>query len=549
MTLRLATLLARSITVTHGRRPILTDVDLTVAPGHRIGIIGPNGVGKSTLLRVLAGVERPERGTVTLAPPDAAVGFLPQEPERRAGETVEAFLARRTGVAAATAELDAATAAVGRSEPGAGDRYASALERWLALGGPDFDARVGTTWAELGLPADVLGRPMTSLSGGQAARAELAATLLSRFDLFLLDEPTNDLDLDGLARLEAFVLGLEAGLVVVSHDRAFLERTVTSVLEIDEQEHTAVRYDGGWAAYRHERAAARRLAEEAYATYVERRDSLGERARRQRAWSQKGVTRAVKNPDDGDKNIKRGRIASAEARAGDARRTERAMERLVAVDKPWEGWELRLAIAESGRSGAVVARLTGAVVERGSFRLGPVDLEIARGDRVALVGPNGGGKTTLLQTMLGRLAPVEGDAWMGPGVVVGELDQARALLPAEHPLARSFPAATGWTVSEARTLLAKFGLGANEVDRPLASLSPGERTRAVLALLSARGVNTLVLDEPTNHLDLPAIEQLEQALDTFDGTLLLVTHDRRLLEAVEVTRIVDVRDGQVEERP
>jgi ATPase subunit of ABC transporter with duplicated ATPase domains len=547
MTPHLATLLARQITVTHGRRPILTDIDLTVAPGHRIGVIGPNGVGKSTLLRVLAGIERPERGTVTLAPPDAAVGFLPQEPERRAGESVAAFLARRSGVAAATAELDAATVAVGRSEPGADDRYGAALERWLALGGHDFDARAGATWADLGLPGSLLERPMTTLSGGQAARAELAATLLSRFDVFLLDEPTNDLDLDGLARLEAFVLGLGAGLVVVSHDRAFLERTVTSVLEIDEQDHTATRYDGGWEAYRRERAAARRLAEEAYATYVDRRDSLAERARRQRAWAQKGVGRAKRNPDP-DTNVKRAQIASAEARTGDAKRSERALERLARIDKPWEGWELRLAIAEADRSGAVVARLTGAVVERGGFRLGPVDLEINRGDRVALVGPNGSGKTTLLQTVLGRLPPVAGEAWLGPGVVVGELDQARTLLAADQPLSRSFPSVTGWTVSESRTLLAKFGLGANEVDRSLASLSPGERTRAVLALLSARGVNTLVLDEPTNHLDLPAIEQLEQALATFDGTLLLVTHDRRLLEEVELTRVVDVLDGRVQER-
>jgi ATPase subunit of ABC transporter with duplicated ATPase domains len=149
--------------------------------------------------------------------------------------------------------------------------------------------------------------------------------------------------------------------------------------------------------------------------------------------------------------------------------------------------------------------------------------------------------------MLGRLRPTAGEAWLGPGVVVGELDQARALLVADRPLVDSFPAATGWTLSEARTLLAKFGLGANEVGRRLSSLSPGERTRAVLALLSARGVNTLVLDEPTNHLDLPAIEQLEQALATFEGTLLLVTHDRRLLESVEITRVVDVHDGKVTE--
>jgi len=389
---------------------------------------------------------------------------------------------------------------------------------------------------------------MAVLSGGQAARAELAATLLSRFDVFLLDEPTNDLDLDGLARLEDFVLALTAGAVIVSHDRTFLERTVTSVLEIDEHDHTAQRFDGGWTAYLDERAAARRHAEEAYASYLDQRDTLAERARRQRAWARAGVARAVNQPDDGDKHVKRWRVASAEARAGDARRTERALARLTAVEKPWEGWDLRLRIAEASRSGQVVARLDGAVVERGTFRLGPVDLEVDRGDRVAVVGPNGGGKTTLLGALLGRIPVTSGAQWLGPGVVVGELDQTRDRLATDRPLVESFPAATGLLVPDARTLLAKFGLGANEVQRRLSSLSPGERTRAVLALLAARGVNTLVLDEPTNHLDLPAIEQLEQALETFDGTLLLVTHDRALLDAVETTRVVDVVDGVVSER-
>jgi ATPase subunit of ABC transporter with duplicated ATPase domains len=506
-------------------------------------------VGKSTLLGVLAGLERPERGTITLAPPNANVGYLPQEPERRPDETVAGFVARRTGVGAASAELDRATAALAGAEAGAGDRYSSALDQWMALGGADFEARLGETWADLGLPASLVDRPTTSLSGGQAARAELAATLLSRFDIFLLDEPTNDLDLDGLARLERFVAGLDAGLVVVSHDRAFLERIVTSVVEIDEQHHTAGRFDGGWAAYVQERATARRLAEESYATFVEQRDALGERARRQRAWAREGVARAKNNPSDGDKHIKRRRVASAEARTGDAKRTDRALERLATVDKPWEGWELRLAIAEAGRSGEIVARLAGAVVDQGPFRLGPVDFEVHRGDRIALVGPNGSGKTTLLQALLGRLPLTAGERWLGPGVVIGELDQTRRLLAADRPLTASFPAATGWVLSESRTLLAKFGLGANEVDRPLGSLSPGERTRAVLALLSARGVNTLVLDEPTNHLDLPAIEQLEQALATFEGTFLLVTHDRRMLDAVATNRVVDVADGRVTERP
>jgi ATPase subunit of ABC transporter with duplicated ATPase domains len=334
----------------------------------------------------------------------------------------------------------------------------------------------------------------------------------------------------------------------VSHDRAFLERTVTSVLEIDEHDHTAARFEGGWSAYLDERAAARRHAEEAFATYVDQRDTLAERGRRQRAWAREGVARAIKYPDDGDKHVKRRRVASAEARAGDARRTERAMERLAPVDKPWEGWDLHLEIAQAGRSGQVVARLDGAVIDRGTFRLGPVTLEIGRGERVALVGPNGGGKTTLLNAILGRVPLTAGTRWLGPGVVVGELDQTRVRLDARRPLVESFPTATGLLVPDARTLLAKFGLGANEVARPLGSLSPGERTRAVLALLAARGVNTLVLDEPTNHLDLPAIEQLEQALATFEGTLLLVTHDRAMLETVEMNRVVDVVDGKVSER-
>jgi ATPase subunit of ABC transporter with duplicated ATPase domains len=210
------------------------------------------------------------------------------------------------------------------------------------------------------------------------------------------------------------------------------------------------------------------------------------------------------------------------------------------VDKPWEGWELRLELATAARSGAVVFRLEDAVVERGAFRLGPLDLEIGWAERVAILGQNGSGKTTLLGALLGRVPLTTGTRWMGPGVVVGELDQARDRLSTAEPVLHTFTAAAGLLPREARSLLAKFGLGAADVQRSGAALSPGERTRAELALLMARGTNCLVLDEPTNHLDLPAIEQLEQALDTWEGTLLLVTHDRRLLDSVQVTRTVEL---------
>ncbi|MCU1357609.1 MAG: transporter, ATP-binding component [Acidimicrobiales bacterium] len=542
----MATLHARDISLGFGAAPVLSSVSLTVAPGQRIGVVGPNGTGKSTLLRVLAGQLEPESGSVSLAPPTATVGLLPQEPDRTPDESVAGFIARRTGVGPATAELDAATVALAEAAPGADDRYSLALDRWLGLGGPDLDARIGVTLDDLGLPGSVVDQPTATLSGGQAARVSLAATLLARFDVFLLDEPTNDLDFAGLARLEAFLLGLHAATVVVSHDRAFLERVVTHVLDLDEHDHRASLFAGGWSAYLADRATAARHASEAYDTYQSQRSALTTRARTQREWSTQGVKKA-KSSGETDKNIRFKNTADSEKVAHKAKATERAMERLEVVDKPWEGWELRFEIGMAERSGDVVATLTGAVVDRGSFRLGPVDLQIGWADRVAFLGENGAGKTTLIDTLLGRTDLTEGERFVGPGVVVGELSQRRDRFSTDVPLLDVILDATGQPLNEVRSLLAKFGLGAEHVRRPSALLSPGERTRANLALFMAEGVNLLVLDEPTNHLDLVAIEQLEQALDRFVGTVLLVSHDREFLDHVRTTRRVRVADGRVTE--
>jgi len=522
---------------THGATVVLDGADLLVAPGDRIGLVGANGAGKTTLLRLLAGLDDADGGSVTRAPRAATIGYLPQEPERRA-ETLRQHLRRRTGVAVAERELERTAAALG--EGGSHDDYSTALDRYLSLGGPDLDARTGAVCDDLSLPAAALDQDMRSLSGGQAARASLASLLLSQFDVFLLDEPTNDLDLDGLDRLERWVRSLEAGFVVVSHDRAFLERTVTSVVELDDVSHRTTLYNGGWHAYLEARDTARRHADEAYAVYVDQRDTLRQRAQQQREWALQGQSKVAKSGET-DKFIRHFKKVQTEKLAGKAAATEKALERLDVVDKPFERWELHFTIAPAARSGDVV-RLTKAVVSRGEFTLGPVDLEIAWGERVGILGPNGSGKTTLLDAILGRLPLSSGDRWFGPGVVVGELDQRRQHFVDERPLVDVFGREAGVLPQEARSVLAKFGLGAAHVARSARSLSPGERTRADLALLMARGVNCLVLDEPTNHLDLPAIEQLEAALAAWNGTLLLVTHDRRLLERVELTR--EVRLGE-----
>jgi ATPase subunit of ABC transporter with duplicated ATPase domains len=512
-------LAASGVSKSHGAEVVLAGVDLVVPPGARIGLVGPNGAGKSTLLRLLAGVDTPDSGTIRSTD---AVGYLPQERDPLAGETLRAYLARRAGIAEPERRMDALAARLA-DEPEQAHAYSAALDTFLARGGGDLEARGQQVLAELGLDAE-LDRPLAALSGGEAARAALASILLSRFDVLLLDEPTNDLDFAGLARLESFLAAYDGAAVIVSHDRAFLDRTVTRVVELDEWTHGATDYSGGWSEYEAERARRRARQYERYEGYVDEQERIEEQARRMQQWEERGYGQGRKKKKS--KDVKK-------AFAKKAAMVER-------VDKPYEPWELQLGLAPAARSGDIVVRLEQAVVERGTFRLGPLDLEVSWGDRLALVGPNGSGKTTLLEAALGRLPLAAGSRWAGPGVVLGELEQRRETFADDRALLDSFVDESRLAQEDARTLLAKFQLGADDVLRGGATLSPGERTRAVLALLSARGVNCLVLDEPTNHLDVEAIEELERALAGYDGTVLLVTHDRVFLDRFGATRTIEL---------
>ena len=542
-----ATLVAKGLSGGHGHRTLFESLDLTVAPGDVVGVVGANGAGKTTLLSLLAGAATPLDGTVSTAPSDAFVGWLPQEHERVEGETVAAYLARRTGAAAATEAMETTAGDLGSDLPGADEAYAVALDHWLASGAPDLDDRVPAVLADLGLGSETGGDAlMTSLSGGQAARVGLAALILSRFDVVLLDEPTNDLDLDGLARLESWVQGLRAGVVLVSHDREFLARCVTRVVELDLAQSQVAVYDGGYDAFLEERAVARRHAREAYDEYAGVKADLVGRARTQREWSSQGVRNAMKKNPDNDKMRRKAQSESSEKQGQKVRQMESRIARLEEVDEPRKEWTLQFRVAAAPRSSTVVAALDAAVVRRGDFTLGPVTVQVNAGDRIGIVGPNGAGKTTLLRLLLGHEEPDEGRASRGASLAVGEIDQARSVLPEDVALGEAFEAAVPtMNPAEVRTLLAKFGLKADQVSSLVGDLSPGERTRAAMALLQARGVNVLVLDEPTNHLDLPAIEQLEEALDAYTGALLLVSHDRRLLDQVHLDERWYIDAGQV----
>jgi ATPase subunit of ABC transporter with duplicated ATPase domains len=549
-----ATLVAKNLAGGFAHRTLFEGLDLTVGPGDVVGVVGVNGAGKSTLLRILAGDVEPLDGTVNLAPADAFVGWLPQEHQRVTGETVAGYIARRTGCAAATQAMEAAAAVL--ADPGtaatgddAADAYSAALDHWLASGAADLDERLPAVLADLGLDSAAIrpeSTPMTALSGGQAARVGLAALVLSRFDIVLLDEPTNDLDLDGLARLEEFVRDLRGGVVLVSHDREFLARSVTRVLELDLAQNTTTVFGGGYDSYLEEREVARRHRRDEYDEFADKKADLVARARTQREWSSQGVRNAMRKAPDNDKIRRRAATESSEKQAQKVRQMESRIARLADVAEPRKEWTLEFTIGSAPRSSSVVATLDNAVVRQGDFVLGPVSVQVDAGERIGITGPNGAGKSTLLKLLLGRLQPDEGRASLGASVAIGEIDQARADFSGPGRLVDRFEQwVPSWSTADVRTLLAKFGLRADHVERAVEELSPGERTRAGLALLQARGTNVLVLDEPTNHLDLAAIEQLEQALESYDGALLLVTHDRRMLANVRLDRSWVVDNGRV----
>jgi ATPase subunit of ABC transporter with duplicated ATPase domains len=511
----------------YGAQVVLDQVALTIGPRARIGLVGPNGVGKSTLLRILAGLEQPDAGVVNRSPEYLTLGYLEQERSAEPNTSVIEALSRRAGIAAAEQELRESAHELAQGGL-VDDRYSAALERFLALGGGNFQARAQSVCAELGLSLD-LDRELAGLSGGESARVALASILLSRFDVLLLDEPTNDLDFDGLGRLERFLESYRGALVVVSHDRELLDRTVDRIAAIEPDSHRLREWAGGWSDYAEARA-------------VERRAAIAEfdqaQLRRKRLTELLGTRRSEARSRGASLGLKTG---GADRRATHAletkvRQAERLLERNQLPQKPFEPWELDLELRAGEGAGDRLVGLAGAIAQRGDFRLGPIDLDLEPGERLSIAGRNGAGKSTLLGMLLGDVPLVAGIRNVGRRTWIGAIGQEREAYGSASTLVDEFVRRTGLVQVEARTLLAKFGLGADHIGRPCSSLSPGERTRTHLAELQARGVNVLILDEPTNHLDLEAVEQLELALARYDGTLVVVSHDRRFLERVAPTR-------------
>jgi ATPase subunit of ABC transporter with duplicated ATPase domains len=528
----------------YGVTPVLAGVSFVVNDGEHVALIGPNGVGKTTLLRCITGHEQPDAGSVTLSPPGQTLGYLPQTFAELGGRSVGAVVAAARGE---WAEAEAALQRAGESladgsDGGAVEAYDAALARFEALGGYAREHRAAAALDGLGLGGVDPAMPVASLSGGQQTRLGLAALLLSEPDLLLLDEPTNHLDVGALEWLEEFVRAYPRAALIVSHDRALIDRTVTRVLALDPTTHAVRSYPGGYSDFAAARAREREAQRAAWQDQQKYVRQVEQDIRRV-----KGVAQSIQGGPKRGRDFY-GRVSAKVARAARAR--ERKLERYLAseerVEKPRQRWGLKLDFGPPPPSGRAVLRL-----EDVSFAypgrpplLAGVNLDVAYGARIALVGPNGAGKTTLLRLIEGRLQPSGGRVRLGATVRLGVLAQEQETLDPARTLLATALAQRLMSETEARTFLHFFLFGGDSVFRRVGVCSMGERTRLQLALLVLRGCNLLLLDEPFNHLDIDGREHFEAALDAFEGTVIAVAHDRAFLRSWP-RQVMEVRDGRL----
>lgn len=526
-------LIVNRVSKSYAIQTILEDVSFVIHSGDRVGLVGPNGSGKTTLLRIIAGLEQPDSGLVSLQT-GFSIGYLAQGLDAAFGSTVGDVV--RSGIAGlptARQEVEhlADQMAHGASTPQVLNAYGEALERFEALGGYGFDLRMQPVLAGLGLQDVDLDTPVQQLSGGQRTRLGLARLLATEPNLLLLDEPTNHLDIQALEWLEDFLRTYRGAALVVSHDRAFLNNTVSRILALDVRTHRISEYEGDYTDFEITKAAER---DHQWMVWKDQQDEVARLQTAARHMRGLATPHKGGKADGGDKFAKGFFIGRGAITIRKAKHIEARIEKLLTeskAEKPRGAWQMKLDFGEMTRGGQIVVALEDVSHAFGDHALFEhVSLTLRHGDRVALIGPNGSGKTTLLRIIMGRLAPTAGSARIGSSVRIGYMPQEHETLdPGTTPLS-AIQDLSPMADTEARSFLHYFLFEGDDVFVPAAKLSYGERARLILARLVVSGVNCLVLDEPINHLDIPSRERFEAALDAFPGTVLVAAHDRAFIE-------------------
>lgn len=516
---------ARNLSKRYGAVEVFHGLTVHIRAGQRIALVGVNGAGKSTLLRILAGLEEPDEGQIVRAR-GLRTAYLTQEVDLQLrGPLFEQARRAFPHLQALEQQLRAMEAAMASQEdkewPALVERYAALQARFETAGGYDYERKIAETLQGLGFSPEQFGRPAETLSGGERTRLALALALLQDPDLLLLDEPTNHLDIQAIEWLEGHLQRFPGGLVVISHDRRFLDQIATHTWDLDFG--SLEEYPGNYSRFlvlKEERLARRRLEYEAQQEFIAHEEAFIRRY-------------------------------GAGQRAREARGREKKLARLERLERPQEHRQLRFTFTTSARGGEKVLTTEGLAVglpDRPHPLFTCPDLEVRRQERIALVGPNGCGKTTFLRTILGEIPPFAGRVLLGQGVVLGYYAQTHTWMDPEQTVLQAVQEACPMGEGRARHLLGRFLFSGEEVYKRLGELSGGERSRVALARLTLTAANFLLLDEPTNHLDIPAREALERVLADYPGTILLVSHDRALIDAL-ATQVWVVADGRLTPYP
>lgn len=511
----------------YGTITILDDVSFSLEKGQKVGLVGYNGTGKTTLLKIIAGVVEPDGGEITIRR-GANLGYMPQDTSLVSDETVSDYLRRISGMKVLEEQLD---------------KSPDALSQYESRNGYAFDHRMDMTLAGFGLQNVSGDRSINSLSSGQKSKVFMAGVLLSDPDILILDEPTNNLDLPALIWLEDFLMRSDAACIIVSHDRLFLDRIVRKIFEIDWNTRKLKITSGRYSDYleRKEKESVRQLEEhEAQQDEIKR---LSDQARKKKYEAAQGARYAGTDNDKFLRGFKRDRAAKS---GKAAKAIEKRIEQMDIVEKPVERDAFRIYIKPSRPEGSQDINLRDVVVEYSAdgFHVGPVSAHMQYGSRTLILGLNGSGKSTLLKVISGELKPLEGEVIVGNALVIGNLMQEHDNLPREESIKDFLMRRGGVEIQNAYALAVKFGFKAEEIDKEISALSPGGRARLLFALFSALSANVLLLDEPTNHLDLEALEALEEAVSQYEGTIILVSHDRYFLEKFRATDTYVLSDGK-----
>lgn len=533
-------LTAKNISVGYGGNAIINDVNLTLRKREKVALVGPNGSGKSTLLNALAGKLSPDSGSV-INDGNMQIGYLPQMVEILSRETVLAYIKRATGIKKIEEQMELQAEKL--TDPASLQEYGILQEQYVAIDGYTFGHRLMLVLRGLGLDEILLEQNISSLSGGQKSKVAIAALLLSKPDILLLDEPTNNLDLPSIVWLETFLTQTSKGCLIVSHDRNFLDHIVSKVIVVDPRSQTITEHTGSYTDYIERTENAKLRQAELYEIQQREVKQMKDTVDKKKRWANKG---AKQQTSDNDKYLRGYQRDRSSGISRNAKALEKQIERMQKIEKPKEEKILTIplnAMLDSAKHSIVVNNLIAGY--KNGFQIGPITTQFTFGSKTAIIGSNGSGKTTLLRVIAGEMIPLSGTVSIGPSLVIGTITQELLNMPQGKTILNFIMDKSKAEKHLVYNILHRFGFSADNVGKEIRYLSPGERMRLLIALYSLLSVNTLILDEPTNHLDREAMTALEILLGQYEGTVVLVSHDRYFLKMFNPSQIFIVEHGNI----